>query len=318
MFCRPRVAAGLLLVVGLSAPAGCVSFKAVGATGELGKGLSSHQDAIGYIEPMCRSVSVLTAPRGLAGRSQGADAVAARGVVASAPESPEAVAAALDTASDSLDCGALGDDAAAWRAVVAALVGYGDALVRLAGSDRVDLSAQLEGVRTGLVALDVEALGTDQAKAAVKAASAIVGLVVQEMRRKALRDAVLAADPHVQQLATQLAAHARQQLIVLDDLDNNLGNLAEDIALETADADDLRVLAVGTSMALDGWIEQRRAELRALVVATEAFAAAHRVLAQDAEKLGREDARTLGKIIVEVKAVYGAASSIATQNPERE
>lgn len=298
---RPFTRARLWAVAGsltcaLASTLGCTSFKAVQSTGALAKGLSSHADSIAYVESMCVAIQAAT--------------------------SSGTVPDLFDEALGTDQCGSIGEDAEAWARVVEALAGYGKALDGLASSKAVDLSAELEGIRTGLAGLDVDSLGTDRAKAAVGAASRIIKLITREIRRKALQDAITKAAPHVEVITAQLDAHIDQQLTTLARLEDNLSNPAADLIAPNAsedvvvcgkgegeteiecDARDLRLAVSAALFTLQGWTHERRLALQSMRSAVSAFAEAHAVLANDADSIGSKDAEHLAKIIDRIKAIY--------------
>lgn len=288
---RRRISA-VLLATALS-PSGCVSFKAVETTGELGSGLTRHVDSIAYVETACASIYASTTPQDGEVASLGLDAHPA--------------------------CASIGQDARAWSDVIASLAKYGKLLEKIAGDDALDVSAQLEDVRSGLAAVDVEGLGDDRAKDAVGAAGALVKLISAEIRRKTLRDTILDADPQVQKISSALDAHLEQQLRVLASMQDNLLTpaldaieLPEDLVRCTlpsgesmrCEAPILRKGMTGALFALNGWILERTLELKRLRKAVAAFAKAHAVLERNASALGREDAKHVAEIIDAVAAIY--------------
>lgn len=310
-YSRPvRVGAALGAVALVALAPGCVSFKAVKSTGALASGLSNHVDSIAYVETTCTAIHAATA----------------------IGDDPGVIASSLDVVSHP-GCNEIGDDAEAWANVIGSLVGYGKLLEGIASSKTVDLAAPLEGVRTGLAGLDVDALGTDEAKSAVKAASAVVGLIIEQLKRRALAKTVRDADPSIQEISKQLDKHIDQQLQTLRRLQDNLLNPAQDFIAPKGsedvvvckapdgteldcDAKGLRLAVSASLFAFDGWIAERSLALQRLKKAVKAFAAAHSVLARNATSLGKEDAAHLAAIIKAVKEVYENIEEAASSDDD--
>lgn len=181
-----------------------MSFKAVKTTGDLGKALSDEASSFAYGSRLCRAVQLTS------------------GDFMSTP--PPKDSGGAPATCDQLEAAEKG-----WSKVLKTVALYGKALSELADKDAADVSGQAEGLRKAIESAGVEDAANDKAKAATKAASALTGILFDEIRRGKLKTKIREANPHVQKMVDGLVVHIVAELSVIRALRASLLAQARDL-----------------------------------------------------------------------------------------
>ncbi len=306
----PRVFAALAF----SLVPGCLSFEAVKTTGELGKELRHHTDALAYGGELCDAVAVIS-------------------------ENEPSVKSTFGAGLDVSTCKEFRKQSEAWVDVANGLVVYSKALKELADADPVDVTAEAKAIAVGLDSVDASALGEDKTKEAASIASDLVRLVFNSVRRDQLQDQVKAADPHVQKTSKYLREYIGRELELLRSTRDIIDNSAADALavplcrdLEEKGAADgtppaksrdcaAAVMKSGLAVALvsfDTTLLDKERELIDLDAAVHAFASSHAILRDQAQSLGKEDKKMMEDIATTVEKIYKAATKLAEPDDEND